>query len=43
MFAEQAAEDTPESRTQHDLLHPEAYAVEKVVRTAWSNARLVAD
>ena len=27
----------------HQLLHPEADKVEKIVRTAWSNARLVAE
>ncbi|XP_063689793.1 uncharacterized protein LOC134822593 isoform X2 [Bolinopsis microptera] len=44
MYAEQASdEDTPDSRSIHPVLHPDAEKVETIVRTAWSNARLVAD
>jgi len=44
LFAEQASgEDGPEMRSDYPLLHPEAKKVEQLVRTAWSNARLVAD
>ena len=42
LYAEQASGDD-EVRDDYMLLHPEAEKVEKIVRTAWSNARLVAD
>ena len=45
MYAEQASgeDDSGAARGEYELKHPQANKVEGIVRTAWSNARLVAD
>lgn len=40
--AEKASEDNA-FPTPHQLIHPDAPKVEKIVRNAWNNARLVAE
>ena len=46
LYAEQQsgdAKNNPEGNMEYPLLHPEAAEAEKIIRTAWSSARLVAD